>query len=265
MKQILKSNIDPNWPLIEIDYKKPIELFIDSLKNLDKNKDSYKVLYVQDVNAINKFTQKAIDNKDCFDLILTYDEEILEKCDNARLMLFGTAWVHDYKFVNDKKFQISHLTGHKEITAGHMLRKKIHYKQNKINNDIDFYISKFGGVENINKNKILEEKKEPLFDSQFHICIENVRQNNWFTEKLIDCFVTKTIPIYYGAQNIGEFFDLKGIYIVNDYKEIIEVCNSLNENSYQEMKEYIEYNYIESLKYVDKVKNLKNRLIEHLY
>jgi hypothetical protein len=260
MKQILKSNIDPNWPLIEIDYHKPVELFIDSFQGLDVNKDSYKILYVKEQDAISRFKQHAIANHNRFDLILTYDDEIIEKCPNATMMLFGTAWVHNYEFPEEKKFQISNLTGHKTITKGHLLRQETHYKQSRINNPIDFYISKFGGVRNINNNKILGEGKEPLFDSQFHICIENTRQDNYFTEKLIDCFVTKTIPIYYGAPNISEFFDTRGMYVVENFKDILEVCNSIDENTYKEKLEYVEKNFIEGTKYAILTDCLKDKL-----
>lgn len=263
MRQVLQSNIDKNWPLIELDYKKPIELFIDSFYGFDPNKNTYKILYIKEQDAISGFKQHAIANKDYFDLILTYDNEILEKCANAKLMLFGTAWVHDYVFT-EKKFQISHLTGHKKITRGHILRQEVHYKQKKINNPIDFYISKYGGVRNENNNKILEEKKEPLFDSQFHICIENTRQNNYFTEKLIDCFVTKTVPIYYGAPNISDFFDTRGMYIVESFKDILEVCNSINENTYKEKLDYIEKNYIEGIKHSKLTNCLEEKLKEIL-
>ena len=46
MKQILNSNIDPNWPAIEIDYHKPVDLFIDSFNGYDQNKDSFKILEI---------------------------------------------------------------------------------------------------------------------------------------------------------------------------------------------------------------------------
>jgi hypothetical protein len=196
MKQIINSYIYPDFPNIEIEYKKKISFFIDSFQGYDHNEDSFKILMVKEVEAICNLRETVIKNQNLFDAILTYDEEILKSCKHSYMLPFGTTWVHNYKFP-EKKFQISNITGFKEITDGHLLRKKIHYKQTKIKNPIDFYISKYLGVENFNNNKILGEFKEPLFDSQFHICIENSRQVNCFTEKLMDCFVTKTVPIYW--------------------------------------------------------------------
>lgn len=263
MKQIIKSNIEPEWPLIELEYEKPIELFIDSFMGFDSRRDTYKILYVKEAEAISGFKKQVLEHYDKVDLVLTYDEEILAKCPNAQFMPFGTSWIHDYKF-EKKYFMVSHLTGHKEMTEGHVLRKKIHYKQDRIKILKDFYISKFGGVENFNANPILGELKEPLFKSQFHICIENSKQKNYFTEKVVDCFITKTVPIYWGCPNIGDFFDIKGIIIVDTFEDIIKACNSLNPNSYESMRESIERNYETALKYADLKENLKNKLIECL-
>lgn len=263
MKQLIVSNIDPSWPNIEVEYAKPIELFIDSLNGYNPAKNSFKILWVKEMEAISNFRSTAIDNKDKFDAILTYDEEILKQCENAHLMLFGTSWVHNYNF-SDKKFQISHLTGHKNYAVGHKLRQKIHYKQNSIKTPKDFYISKYGGVENFANNKILGEQKEPLFDSQFHICIENSQQSNCFTEKIMDCFVTKTIPIYFGAPNIEEYFDINGILVANNFEEILTICNSLTENDYHKRMSSIEKNFELAQKYINIVDNLKEKITQIL-
>ena len=263
MKQLVVSNIDPSWPNIEIEYHKPIELFIDSLFGYDPNRNSFKILWVKEMEAISGFKQTAMQNKNMFDAILTYDDEILRECDNSHLMLFGTSWVHDYKF-KEKKFQISHLTGHKNYTTGHKLRQKVHYKQDKINTPKDFYISQYGGVDNFSNNKILLESKHPLFDSQFHICIENSQQSNCFTEKLIDCFVTKTIPIYFGAPNIEKYFDTNGMFIVNSFEEILKISNSLTEQDYKSRELYLEKNFEFAQQYVNIVDRLKTLITKVL-
>jgi len=256
MKQILNSKTFLDWPNLEIEYYKPVELFIDSFQGLDINKDSFKILYVKEAEAISHFREQVIKNHHLFDAVLTYDEKIMKNCKNAYFLLFGTSWIHNYKFV-EKEFQVSHLTGNKIMTDGHVLRQKIHYKQDKIKIKKDFYISKHGGVENFLNNKILKDEKEPLFQSQFHICIENSKQNNYFTEKIMDCFVTKTVPIYWGCPNIADFFDLKGIFVVNNFEDVLNVCNSLNEQSYKNMIDNIEINFTKSQKFINIKKNLE--------
>lgn len=57
------------------------------------------------------------------------------------------------------------------------------------------------------------------------------------------CIVSKTVPIYYGCPNIGDYFDLNGIIIVNDENDCIAKINKLNKNTYKKMKPYVEKNF----------------------
>jgi len=51
-----------------------------------------------------------------------------------------------------------------------------------------------------------------------------------FTEKLTDCFMAGTIPIYYGMENIGDIFDIDGIIILNDNFNIEDLSKDLYES-----------------------------------
>lgn len=266
-KQIINSNIDANWPLIEVENDKKIELFIDSFQGYQKSNDSIKILWVKESEEISKFKSQALSRANDFDAVITYDEEILNTCPHAYFLAFGTSWIDDYDFNEKKIFQISHLTGFKEQTFGHRLRKKLYYNQKLITSPKDFYVSKYGGVDNtIFNNKILGESKNPLFESQFHVCIENSKQKNFFTEKVIDCFITKTIPIFWGCENIGDFFNPKGFYQAKTMNEIIDICNSLDENSYLNKLEFIEENYLISLQYktiVDRLEEVIKKILKN--
>lgn len=264
MKQLVNSTSEPGWPNIEVDYHKPVELFIDNFAGYDPNKNTFKILWVKESEEISKFKSHALEHHKKFDAVIAYDEEIINTCDNAYFLEFGTSWISDYDQDKKKKFQVSHLTGFKEMTEGHRLRKKIHYKQNRIKMPKDFYISRHGGVDNTFGNKILGDSKNPLFDSQFHICIENSKQKNFFTEKLIDCLVTKTIPIYWGCENIENFFDVEGFYIAKDFGDIVKICNSLTEDSYSEKLKFAEKNFELAQKYITIVDRLEGVLVDIL-
>lgn len=257
MKQIINSTTEPTWPNIEVDFHKPIEFFIDTFNGYDVNKKSFKILWVHESEEIRKFKSHAIEHHKKFDAIITYDEEILSKCPNSHFLEFGTTWIKDFDITAPKKFQISHLTGFKEYTSGHLLRKKVYYKQDRIKSPKDFYISQHGGVENSFNSKFLGESKNPLFESQFHIFIENSKQKNFFTEKLIDCLVTKEVPIFWGCENINKFFDINGFFIAKDFEDIIKICNSIDENTYQEKIDYVNSNFELSKKYLTIIDKLE--------
>jgi hypothetical protein len=64
-------------------------------------------------------------------------------------------------------------------------------------------------------NEILT-KEEGLCDYMFSVAIENGQYETYFTEKLLDCFATGTIPVYLGAPDIGEYFNKDGIIDLTD-------------------------------------------------
>lgn len=256
----INSPSTPDWPNITLDTDRPVDLFVDSVLGFDANRDSIKILYIKEAEAINKMADFAVRHRDRFDFILTYHDEVLKECSNAVFMPFGTTWVHDYQWPQEKEFAVSHLTGHKSITDGHRMRQKVHYRQDKITVPRAFFISKFGGVENAFDNKVLGEEKSPLFNSQFHICIENSRQKNYFTEKLVDALITKTAPIYWGCPNIGDFFNLDGIIVVDSLEDLITKVNGLTEETYANLHQAVEENYEKALGYADLRANLEEKL-----
>ena len=95
----------------------------------------------------------------------------------------------------------------------------------------------------------VENKADALKDYMFSICTENLQIENWFTEKLIDCLRTGTIPIYWGCPNIGKYFNLNGFIIVNSLEEIIDVVNNLSEDKYFSKLKYVEENFIKASEY----------------
>lgn len=238
----------------------PCELYVDIIPSTPKN--AIRVLWTIEPNEVSGFRQAAINNCDKFDLILTWDENILNSCPNAKLFPYGTTWIKDFVFT-EKEFCITTLIGGKTQCAGHVLRHSIPQALTSIDN-IPYHIynsinSSFSHGTNFRTMKSNVWKNE-LFYSQFHIVVENVFSNNWFTEKLIDCFQTKTIPIYIGCENIGDFFDKRGFFHVKNLDELVDVCKGINPSTYNTMLDYVEHNYLESMKYNDHRARIENTI-----
>ena len=56
------------------------------------------------------------------------------------------------------------------------------------------------------KNELKSGKLAGLLPYQFSVAIENTSQPDYFTEKVMDCWLAGTIPIYYGAINLENYF-----------------------------------------------------------
>jgi hypothetical protein len=67
-----------------------------------------------------------------------------------------------------------------------------------------------------------KNKYHGLKNYKYSLCIENSSYNNYFTEKITDCLLSWTIPIYFGCTNISNYFP-KNSYIwldINDPNSI---------------------------------------------
>ena len=68
--------------------------------------------------------------------------------------------------------------------------------------------------------KPFEHKQDGLLPYTYSVIIENVQEPDYFTEKLLDCFICGTIPLYWGASNISQYFNTDGMVICNDLEEL---------------------------------------------
>lgn len=236
----------------------------------------YKVLLLSNEPACCPFKERINDiikYHKTYDLILCTDKEIIKNCSNAILFPYGGTWLNkveiqkpdslgiyeegiETKFL-DKKFQVSFLsTNHiaadlpiNTIMPGYDMRKLIWNSKEKIKTPTIFWSSTRYPTNNIKFSDTLHDGllpndiKDNLFYSQFTIVIENCVQENYFSEKLIDALLTKTIPIYFGCPNIHEFFNIEGMLIFKDFDEFLNIINKLDESSYETMKEKAEINF----------------------
>lgn len=187
-------------------------------------------------------------NAHLFDLILTFDSELL-KLPNAKFRNGGyevvlNKNVHEqcYPLLQDDSLQqiyqknrmISFITSNKIMTEGHRFR--VGCAQQIIQNQlpVDLYGK---GIKDI------VGKIEGLQDYKFSITIENGQHDNYFTEKILDCFLTGTIPIYNGCRNIGEFFDTNGIITFDTEDELVDIVSNLTDNDYEQRKNAIQRNF----------------------
>lgn len=86
----------------------------------------------------------------------------------------------------------------------------------------------------------IETKMDALRDYRFSIAIENGYRINCSTEKLSDCFLTGTIPIYFGCPNIGDYFDINGIITFTTKEELENIIRELHQNGEYEYQKRID-------------------------
>ena len=183
-------------------------------------------------------------NANKYDLILTWNEDLLD-LPNAQKFVFGSCWIDQETFKANKGKYVSFNTSNKGWAPGHILRQQI---WDGLEDAED--LNGFGIVKHKSPPRI--PTKDFLFEvAKYHIVVENEQRNNWVTEKLIDCFASRTIPIYWGASNIGEYFNTDGMIIFNTIEELKDILDNLDEKFYDDRVDIINENFERSKEYWD--------------
>jgi hypothetical protein len=129
-----------------------------------------------------------------------------------------------------KKRRISLIASPKKSTTGHRLRHRIASWSKKHSPDLDLY----GGAYNPIDNK--EDAHLPYL---FSVVIENSRAAGYFTEKLIDSFLTLSLPIYWGAPDVSHFFDPRGMICCSTEQEIQAAISQVTMSEYTKCLPYL--------------------------
>jgi hypothetical protein len=200
-------------------------------------------------------TDETIRMIDKYVHVYTFNEKLLTMFPEKTTRYLGN-YATVEPFEDKKIFKISGWASTKiyNDAPGHHLRLEIYNRQLELSNCTFF--------RSINRNigtslpEVIEGKnpflgedfigggKKCLFEGfQFSIVLENSQQKNYFTEKIIDCLITKTIPIYWGCPNISEFFDTTGWLFFHNFESLLEIINNLDETYYEKFLDVINKNF----------------------
>jgi hypothetical protein len=229
-------------------------LFVDHRPEKNEDLSSINILVLQEPNEYFGHHDWAIQNQHLFSVILTWDDKVLSNCNNALFLAFGSSWITD-EIANkkrDKVFSVGHLCGELLLTYGHQMRHEIIKRENEIKTPKNFL---FKG-DRYPMSKALITKESIFASPMFAAVIENTCHNGYFTEKITDCMMFKTIPIYWGCSNIEKFYNPEGIISFRSVDEFIKICNNLTPEYYTSRLNVIEENY----KKVNEYQNYENRI-----
>lgn len=209
-----------------------------------------------------------------FDLVISHNLALLGDLMRNRPDKFKysskcitTTWLEPKHIgIHKKTKNISIPFSFKNFSEGHRLRHLI-YEKYKDKGIIDFYGN---GQEENN-----DDFRKGLVDYKYSICCENTLQNGFNSEKLNDCFLTGTIPIYWGNKNIQYPYKNDSIFFFSPDKEKVDfdfdesfknleiVLDYLIKNDpYDKLLESIQHNFYYTLENLQSENNLYNILKE---
>lgn len=196
--------------------------------------------------------QDIVNNYSKFNLILASNPIILNNCPNACRFSFGGRMVESLS-TTTKLDKVTFLCGSKNYLPGHILRHSIFNNKTLFNcpMPLEFYMN-IGRKHDIFKN------------SKFSIVVENSQNPNYFTEKIIDCLLLKTIPIYFGCPNINDFFNMDGVLRFKSLSELADILHNLRGEYYDSSIKTVNENFIRAMNYNDFYARISNIIRTYL-
>ena len=144
-----------------------------------------------------------------FDVIFTHNQQLLKLDSKFKWCPAQGFWIQEPKIYKKTKM-ISMISSNKSMTEGQRLRLRW---LEMIGDQIDVY------GRGINEISL---KEEGLCDYMFSVVVENGFYESYFTEKILDCFASGTIPVYMGSSDIGNYFNSEGIIPLTEEFDVSE-------------------------------------------
>lgn len=139
-------------------------------------------------------------------------------------------------YIPQKTKFMSFILSEKQQTEGHQYRHQLLQKILQTNLPIDIYGRGCRYYSGDSRIKGPFQELEPYESYQFHICIENLQTNDYFSEKITNPLLCGTTPIYLGCRHIDSYFPDKVISLSSDLSKDIDLLKQIVENPEKYMK-----------------------------
>lgn len=201
---------------------------VDNFRELSNYPDSKNILILYEPKSILPHNYSyLLSNTDSINFAFTHRIDI---CDNNKIINmppFFPSWINsESSKIYVKKKLVSMIASNKIMCDGHRYRQLI-ADRFPYKNDL------FGRGRNFIENKL-----DGLRDYMFSVAMENEVCDTYYTEKILDCFLTGSIPIYWGTRKITDVFNKDGIIFLDELN-----LNDLSPDLYYSKIEAVIDNY----------------------
>jgi hypothetical protein len=135
--------------------------------------------------------------------------------------------------IPSKEKNVSWITSNKNFYDGH--KKRLQFMQ-KIKKDLDFDLYGRGYQE-------ISDKWFGLAPYKYSLAIENFSNQYYWTEKIADCFLAWTMPIYYGCTKITDFFPSESLIHIDISSDTVveQIKNAITQKKWEKNLDAIAY------------------------
>lgn len=221
-------------PIDECDYLVVLDYPKEDF-SIKVNKNNIIHLCLEPPNEVSKYRQYA--NKK---VSIIYNQLDIKVKNNTVLSHGALPWHidKDYDFLSklkvenlEKENKIVWITSNQKSSNGH--KRRMDFLENIKNSP---FVELYGrGI------KPIDDKWEVLKNAKYAIAYENFKNDYYWTEKIIDCYLSYTMPIYYGCNSIENFFPKNSFIQLdpNDKHVDLFLKEVVNSNLWEENRDAI--------------------------
>ena len=85
----------------------------------------------------------------------------------------------------------------------------------------------------------IEGKREALAPYRFSVAMENAAADDYFSEKLVDCLLMESVPVYFGWPGAARELDARGLLTFSNIEELQAVLAQLSPALYERMRPHL--------------------------
>lgn len=164
-----------------------------------------------------------------FHRVLTHQASLAARCKNACVVPHGGTMVRapvDALAARDRRIGL--VASSKASTHGHRLRHRIARWASTAAPDMELMGRGY---------REIASKSEGHLPFMYSVVIENGSFPGYFTEKLVDCLLCGSVPIYWGDPDFAKHFDPAGIVYCRDEGEIREAVLHADAESFESRRD----------------------------
>ena len=157
--------------------------------------------------------------------VFSHDRALVDRIPNGVFVPFGTTWVPEWEQLDLQKSKgCSLIASAKRSQEGHRLRHEMASYIASRGLDVDVMGGGYAPF---------DRKSDGLAPYRYSVVIENSREPDYFTEKLIDALLCLTVPIYWGCPNISDYLDTSSMVVCETEEDMRAALDQMSASDYE--------------------------------
>ncbi len=190
------------------------------------DKHSIQVAWIIEPSVINSKAYNILHRqKRNYDYIISHDIKFLETfSEEKRVFCPGSGsslYSHEWKIYPKSKLVLT-VVGDKRKAIGHQFRHDV--------------VKALGSKLKVRGRGYIpffpEARAEVYAPFMYQVCIHNTLVADYWSDILIDCFATGTVPIVWGSKYLHKYFDTDGIIFFDTIEELDGILQQISEDGY---------------------------------